>query len=477
MSTLRTQTKFAYGIGQIGEQVKNQGFNTFLFFYFTQVLGLSGSLAGTAILVALIFDAVTDPLAGSLSDNSKSSKGRRHPFMYAAAAPLGIGFVILFNPPASFGQTGLFLWLTGFAILVRGAMTLYHVPHLALGAELSDDYSERTRVVAFRVFFGFLGAASIFAVARSVFMAPTLAFPEGQLNPAAYPPLGLFFGVAMGLLILASALGTHSRIPYLPQPGAAAERFSLSRLWRDAAAALRNASFRSFFAGIFLFFVARGIDGGLGLYMGTFFWKLGSEAVVLPVAGLVGILVGTPVFATLARRMDKKPMFMLGIIGFSFFTTIPPVAKLIGAFPPEASGAYVPTLYGLYFIASVFGAASLVSSGSMLADIADEHELETGLRQEGIFFGAVSFSGKASSGLGTAIAGFALWAIQFPTQAEVAAVPAAVSNQLAMIYGPGVLLLVIASIVILSRYSLDRARHDEIRDALARRGASGSTSR
>ena len=66
MSALPKRTKFAYGLGQIGEQVKNQGFGTFLFFYFTQVLGLSASLAGTAILIALIFDAVTDPVAGSL---------------------------------------------------------------------------------------------------------------------------------------------------------------------------------------------------------------------------------------------------------------------------------------------------------------------------------------------------------------------------------------------------------------------------
>ena len=68
--------------------------------------------------------------------------------MYAAAVPLGVTYVILFLPPTSFGQTGLFLWLTGFAIAVRAAMTLYHVPHLAMGAELSNDYQERTSIVA-----------------------------------------------------------------------------------------------------------------------------------------------------------------------------------------------------------------------------------------------------------------------------------------------------------------------------------------
>ena len=80
MAQISAKTKFAYGLGQVGEQVKNQGFNTFLFFYFTQVLGLSGTLAGAAVLIALAFDAITDPIAGSISDNWKSSRGRRHPF-------------------------------------------------------------------------------------------------------------------------------------------------------------------------------------------------------------------------------------------------------------------------------------------------------------------------------------------------------------------------------------------------------------
>ena len=106
MAKLSVGTKFAYGIGQVAEQIKNQGFNAFLFFYFTQVLGLAGTLAGAAVLIALVFDAVTDPLAGSLSDNWRSKRGRRHPFMYAAAGPLAITWLLLFLPPEGLGQFG-----------------------------------------------------------------------------------------------------------------------------------------------------------------------------------------------------------------------------------------------------------------------------------------------------------------------------------------------------------------------------------
>src|SRR5689334_20861842 len=103
MSKLKVRTKFAYGIGQMAEQIKISGFDVFVFFYFQQVLGLSGSLSGTAVGIALIFDALIDPFTGSISDNWKSPRGRRHPFMYAAALPLAVFWFALFFPPQGMG--------------------------------------------------------------------------------------------------------------------------------------------------------------------------------------------------------------------------------------------------------------------------------------------------------------------------------------------------------------------------------------
>ena len=129
------RTKTAFGIGQIAEGVKAASFNYFLLFYYTQVLGLPGTWTGLALFIATSFDAVTDPLTGSLSDRLRHRWGRRHPFMYASALPMAVFFALLFAPPEGLGPESLFLWLLCFTLLVRGAMTLYHVPHLALGAE------------------------------------------------------------------------------------------------------------------------------------------------------------------------------------------------------------------------------------------------------------------------------------------------------------------------------------------------------
>jgi len=135
MSLRKHLTYTAYGLGQMAEGLKNGSFEVYIFFYYTSVLGLSGTLAGLATFLALFVDAVSDPVVGSLSDQTRGRFGRRHPWLYFSPIPLAVLFVLLFRPPAGLGETGLFLWLLGFAVLTRFAITLFHVPHMALGAD------------------------------------------------------------------------------------------------------------------------------------------------------------------------------------------------------------------------------------------------------------------------------------------------------------------------------------------------------
>ena len=217
-------TKFAYGFGQAAEGLKNGAFGVFLFFYYNQVLALSGTYAGLAVGIALMFDAITDPLAGSLSDNWRSKLGRRHPFMYMALLPLAVAFYFLFSPPEGLSQFGLFAWLLTFAILTRAAMTLYHVPHIALCAELSEDFDSHTTIVAFRQFFSTFGALVAYVIGFAMFFYASSEYPRGQFRVDAYSPFALTLAVLMIGSILYSALGTRKQIPYLPQPRGPAEK-------------------------------------------------------------------------------------------------------------------------------------------------------------------------------------------------------------------------------------------------------------
>lgn len=478
---ITTRTKLAFGVGQVAEGVKNTAFSTFVLLYYNQVLGLSGSLAGLAIMVALIFDAVTDPLTGSLSDGWRSRWGRRHPFMYASALPLGVAFFLLFSPPDGLGETGLFLWLMTMAVLTRGAMTLYHVPHLALGAELSDDYEERTSIVSYRTIFGVLGNASVILLGFSFFFVDREGV-VGTLRGEAYPAFALAFAALMCGTIWLSAAGTHDRIPYLPQPPPEplppphepAQRRSvaglLAQVFADLAAAVRNRAFRWLFAGVIIVFVMVGVQSALGLYMGNYFWELSSDELKwVALAPALGLILGAPFTRILNRRFDKKPSLVFGTAWYASFQLSPPIFRLLDWLPENGDPRIVPMLVTASVLGGIGVVQALVSSGSMMADIADEHELESGRRQEGIFFGALSFSGKAASGLGNMLGGIGLDLIAFPRSAVPGDVGLDVLTRLGLLYGPVVMGFAVLAVWCYSHYDLSRARHGEVLAALAER--------
>ena len=474
---VRNSTKLAFGIGQVAEGIKNNAFSTFLLLYYNQVLGLSGTLSGLAIMIALCFDAITDPLAGSLSDGWRSRWGRRHPFMYASALPLGIAFYLLFAPPAGLTEFETFLWLTVFAVLTRGAMTLYHVPHLALGAELSDDYAERTSIVSYRMLFGVLGGALTILIGFSVFFTDQGGLP-GTLRRDAYPAFAAVFSVAMVVTILWSALGTHDQIPRLKTVAAReapdGREGTLLRVFLqvffDLKSALTNRSFRWLFSGVIIVYVMVGVQSALGLYMGNYFWALSSDDfrwVVL--AGPLGLILGTPFTHRMNQRFDKMPSVVFGTAWYALFALSPPILRLLGWFPENDHPALLPLLVGAALIGGMGVVQALITAGSMMADIADEHELATRRRQEGIFFGALSFSGKGASGIGNLVGGFGLDVIAFPAKAIPGEVPLEVLTRLGWLYGPLVAGFALIAVWCYSHYNLTKARHSAVLEALEAR--------
>ncbi len=461
--------KTYFGIGQIAEGIKNTGFTTFLLFYYNSVLGLSGTYAGTALLIALVFDAVTDPVVGSLSDTFKHRLGRRHPFMYASILPLGVTFGLIFSPPEGLGQMGLFIWLTVFAILVRASMTLYHVPHMALGAELSADYRERTVVVAYRTAFGALGIALVLGFGWTVFF-PDVDGELGRFDPSAYRAFGWFFGAMMSVAIFASAWGTRSVIPSLPRPREDAPPFRPSRLIGEFRVALENRSFRALVVGLIVFFATRGVQDALDVHVGTYFWNLSASEIQLrQAAGVPAFAVGLPFWVAMTRYLDKGTSFVIGIALLTSFSLICPLLQILGFYPGPESPMYLGGLVFCHLIA-VFGAtAGSVNAGSMIADVTDEHELVTGHRQEGIFFAALAFAIKATVGIGQFVAGVGIDAIGLHPGAAPGSVSADTVQALGILYGPGTAILGVVAVVILTGYRLDRERHDEVLQALARR--------
>lgn len=470
--TIPRATRLAFGLGQVAEGLKTFSFNLFVLFYYNSVLGLSGSLCGLAIGIALIADAVSDPLMGSISDNFESRWGRRHPFMVAAALPLALAFFALFAPPAGLDTTGLFLWLTGFSVATRLFMTVYHVPHIALGAELSAHFAERTRLVAIRQIFGYIAAFAMAGIGFGYFFADERG---GRMNPEAYAPFALVMSLVMVVTILASAWWTRDQIPFLPRHGTSNSNVSvLRRPLNEARSAFHNRSFRRLFTGVLMIYVLVGTEGALALYIYEFFWALDSrEILILSLVYPIGLIGGALCTTRLHAAWEKSPTLIFGTVGWSICQLLPIILRLVDALPENGTTALIVVLVAFRLLQGALVQQGYASFSSMMGDIADEHELATGRRQEGIFFGVVSFSAKAASGAGSFFAGVALDVIGWPSgiarQGGGADVPPETIQDLGIIYGPIVAVFAFLAPFAYRGYSLDRARHRAVLEALAAR--------
>ena len=249
---LPVSTKFYQGIGAIPDTLKNWVFNTFVLLFYNQILGMDAFLVSIALAVAMVFDAVTDPVVGSFSDNLRTRWGRRHPLMFIASIPLGLCVIAVFIPPDGLSHIMLFVWLTTFTVLTRGFMTLYFVPWSAIAAELSDDYNERTSIMMFRFAVGWTFGVGVPFVMLSTVMANTEAFPVGQLNPYAYPAMATWTALIMICGALATTFLTRREIPYLRQHVSATPPFRFGEALGDMIRALKNRQFALVFTIVFI---------------------------------------------------------------------------------------------------------------------------------------------------------------------------------------------------------------------------------
>ena len=461
----------AFGIGQAAEGIKGTAFNTFLLFFYQQVLGVSGLFTGLALAIALVFDAITDPIAGSLSDKVRTRWGRRHPFLLISAAPLGLAFYGLFNPPAGFSELALFVWLTVFATLIRGSLTFYHVPHLALGAEMAHDYNQRSTLFAFSTLFGALGGALLAFISYRWFFPTTEQFNPGLLNPDGYRGFSLLAGSAAVVTILICVFGTRGEIPHLKTPPPS-PRFSPLKVVAELGELFRNYSFRALFFGMLLATTSLAVEAVFGPYMGVHFWGLTTEQLSLvPLVLIVGLICSVPLTPVFTRLLDKKKaVVLLATLTVLNMNTMTVLRLLDVSWFPENDSEWVLRLYLLRMLITATIAPIIFSSiNSMFADIADEHELETGERREGIIYSARSFTQKATGAIGVIAGGAIIDLIAFPSGAKLGTVPADTIWWLGFAEGPGTSVFTIIGVLFYMRYRIDRQRHAQIvRDLAAR---------
>ena len=194
-------TRIAYGIGIAPETWKGAAWDVFILFYYTQVLGMPGTLTGIAIAAALAIDAITDPLVGMWSDNLRNAPlGRRHTLMAASILPFAGAFAALFNPPQELSQLQLFAWLLCFAVITRVGITLWTIPFYATGSRAQPrSRVERSRLIAIRTIGSNAARFGLTWVAFTFFFVRTPGVSEaGSSTPLPIPGFGLTIALRIG---------------------------------------------------------------------------------------------------------------------------------------------------------------------------------------------------------------------------------------------------------------------------------------
>ena len=471
---LPLKTKLSFGIGSAAEAIALHTITAYAVLFYNQVLGLPALLAGLAVSVSLVLDGFIEPMAGSISDRTRSRLGRRHPYMYAAALPIALSFFAIFNPPAGMGDTGLFIWFLAGVSVLRWSMAFYHTPHIALGGELSPNYVERSKVMAYNSFFTWAGAALTTIIALRVFFKRTEEYPRGLLNPEAWSPYALVMGSVAFVILLASAALTHDRIKHLPQPAKETPPFSALAFFSDVKSAMTNINYVWLLVGFFFLSLALGLRTVLHVYVNTFFWGLDSEELSFFVIGtFVGYATAFIMAARLHGRYDKKTTMIAAAVTYGVVPAIPTGMGLMGFWSHETP-FIVPIL--IVFSAISSGALSVLSISVMsaLADVADENEAKHGIRQEGVLYSTRTLFAKVDQAVGTALAGLVLTFIAFPEKAKPGEVDIQVLHSLALWDGVIAGVPAVVAAFFYGRYRINRTSYDQTRAAIAARKASAA---
>jgi Na+/melibiose symporter-like transporter len=460
-------TRFFYGFGSIAYGVKDIAFRTYLLWYYNYIIGAPPALVSAAIMVALIFDAISDPVVGQISDQLRTRWGRRHPLMYASAIPASLSFILLWFPPPGLEGGALFVYLVVLATAVRTFITLYEIPSSALAPELAPGYDERTAIASYRYFFGYLGGIGLSFITLFYFMRPTEAYPVGQLNPEAYLAFGLFGGALMFCSVVASTVGTHHRIKYLRLQPNRSERRNPFQTIALMARTFSNRNFLAILSFGILKYSAIGLTSALALYFGTFFWGFNNTQLALLTLEYIVAASLALAFAPWASRLmgKRNAAFVLAVLAV-VMGALPFILRLNGLFFENDDPRLLPAVFAIGAVYSLCGVSSAILVHAMIGDVIDDSSLRTGRRAEGLFYAANSFMQKSVSGIGVFAAGLLLSLVGFPEKARPGQVPQDVINALAIWYIPILMALYIGGACFLYFYRLRREDHDANLEAI-----------
>lgn len=446
------RTMFAYGAPAVGAGYMYLLLSLYMMKFATDILLIAPAAMGVIYSISRIWDAVSDPLVGYLSDRTTTRLGRRRTWILASCVPISAGFYMVFAPPMSLSDSGLVLWTAIAVIGFYSAMTVFFVPHLSLGAELSDDYHERSRMFGVRHFAYIFG--SILSLVSLYFLINEEYAEGGNVRELA-SELGLLAVVIMFALVLFAVVRLRERPEFQGRMNASPMK-AFQDVWQNPHA-------RLLMVVTFIEHVGSSAIAALTLYVTHYVVGAPTWAPLIIFAYMLPSSASVPLWLPLSRRFGKIKVWLGGMLltGVSFGAMfLLPFIETV-----EMRLTWIILMAVLAGLANGCGGTI---GPSVMGDVIDYDEHRTGERKEGAYFAAWNFVQKGALGVMLLLTGFVLEFSGFvPNQEQT------MTAQVAMVtlYGLFPLVCYLIGAALFSRFKLDEVAHAKIRTELDARAA------
>ena len=431
------RTKLGYGIGDLGGNMFFTIIGFYLLFYFTDIVKLPASLAGGALMIGKIWDAVTDPVTGYLSDRTRSKWGRRRPYMFVGAILCLIGMAAIFTTPQAGEPFGLFVVVTLLFCFLNLAYTLVNIPYSALLPELTRDFDQRTVLTGYRMSFAVLGTV----LGAGAVLPIVNGFSSERVG-------WLAMGAIMGFVITATALVTVFTIREPEHK----EKYEGAGFIRTYIETLGLKVFLLAMIPWTLFIAGTSVVQGSLLYFFKYIYKDEGLFQLALMFLLAMSLLFIPVWVRISKKTGKSTAYMIGMgimcAGVMLFSFIGGEGRVLFAFVLMAgAGIGLSTHY--------------VMPHSILPDVVEYDAIKSGIRREGAFSSLWTFSSKIGQALALALTGLILDLFGYVPDAALE--PATLTG-IRLLCGPIPVVFYVIGIIVLAFYPISREYYRKMID-------------
>ena len=453
---LKFSNKFVYGVAGLGYSSMSQTLNSFIMFFATAVMGISGSLVGVAVAISSLWDGVSDPFVGHLSDNCHSKLfGKRLGFMLFGIFMISIINLLIWSMPIGASQTMKFVWLLVGLLAIESTNTCFGTPYSALAIDIAPDYNDQSKVQGFKTFFNIIGM--ILPNILMYFFMPSISIGiQSSHTQGGYIKIALINSALLVCLGLITILGTMRYIRknkvysnFVPK-----EKFQAVKMLTGYFDVIKNKDFRSVILGYSFATIASSFLTSVGLHLFTYCYHFSSPQIsCVLIAMFGGAVASQPLWVYVSKRIEKKKALIISLSAIIFGVFAISTTFLFRSFISTQIMFYLALPCMLF---CGIGAGAMYSIPfSMYADAVTLKIKETGGSNAGVYTGYFTFTYNLANSVALLIIGFMLDFIKFDSSQPLQSL--SVQNGLGAIVFFGCTVFMALAIMAFSNYSIKRS--------------------